>query len=111
MPNRLQLISLFAAGLALRLPILALNPSTPLTEYFHQSWERPDGLPGMVSAIVQSTDGYLWLGTQHGVVRFDGTRFTIFSPENTPGLKGTWVQALLADQIAGVWVATYDGGV
>lgn len=108
---RLQIIFVFATGVALRLPIVALDPSTPLTEYFHQSWERPDGLPGMVSAIVQSTDGYLWLGTQHGVVRFDGTRFTIFNPENTPGLKGAWVEALLADQKAGVWVATYDGGV
>src|SRR5208283_3450943 len=54
---------------------LALDPSLDISQYAHRAWTDRDGLlPGAVYAITQTPDGYLWLGTQSGVVRFDGVR-------------------------------------
>ena len=51
-------------------------------------WRADDGLPqGTVTSIVQTRDGYLWLGTQYGLVRFDGVNFKIFNENNTPAIK------------------------
>src|SRR5580658_7506848 len=56
-------------------PTLALNPSLDISQYAHTSWTFRNGfLNGAVYAIAQTPDGYLWLGTQSGVVRFDGVR-------------------------------------
>src|SRR5882672_8478845 len=53
-------------------------------------WETDDGLPqNSVISMTQTRDGYLWLGTLNGLVRFDGIRFTVFDENNTPGLKSS----------------------
>lgn len=53
-----------------------------------QSWGTDDGLPqNHATAIAQTRDGYLWLGSYNGVARFDGVRFTVFDSINTPGLR------------------------
>jgi ligand-binding sensor domain-containing protein len=54
---------------------LALNPSVDVSQYAHTAWTYRDGfVQGGVNAIAQTPDGYLWLATQSGVVRFDGVR-------------------------------------
>ena len=56
-------------------PVFALNPSLDISQYAHTAWTFRNGfLNGAVYAIAQTADGYLWLGTQSGVVRFDGVR-------------------------------------
>lgn len=58
---------------------LALDPAKNLTQYNCQSWTRQSGLPAnSVNAITQTKDGYLWFGTQKGLVRFDGREFRLF---------------------------------
>ena len=50
-----------------------------------ENWTVADGLPiNTITALVQTRDGYLWLGTNDGVVRFDGVRFTVYNAGNTP---------------------------
>ena len=52
-----------------------------------RKWQMEEGLPNnMVTALAQTPDGYLWIGTYNGLVRFDGVRFVVFDPANTPAL-------------------------
>ena len=71
-----------------------------------------DGLPqDNVVSIAQTPDGYLWLGTEEGLARFDGLRFTIFDKSNTPELKSNDIYALLVDRTGNLWIGTGGGGV
>jgi signal transduction histidine kinase len=73
-------------------------------------WTAEDGLPhNRVQAIAQTPDGYLWLGTHHGLVRFDGVRFVTFAPENMPGLASGAVSALAVAPDGALWLTTTDG--
>ena len=75
-------------------------------------WQRDQGLPQTtVPAIVQTHDGYLWVGTELGVARFDGLRFTVFDKSNTPELKSNVVDALLEDRQGNLWIGTLGGGL
>ena len=100
--------------LALLVPraTLALDPAKAITQFTHSVWLMEDGLPqNSIRAIAQTTDGYLWLATQAGLVRFDGVRFTVFSTANTPALTNSNVMALLAAQDGSLWIGTYGGGL
>ena len=91
---------------------LALDPAKALTQFTHSSWLMEDGLPqNSIKAIAQTTDGYLWLATQAGIVRFDGVRFTVFNPANAPALTNSNVMALLAARDGSLWIGTYGGGL
>ena len=60
-------------------------------------------------AIAQTRDGYVWLGTEEGLARFDGVHFTIFNSANTPELKSDSIRALLVDGRGGLWIGTMSG--
>ena len=84
----------------------------PVPEYVREHWTVADGLPiNTVTAVVQTRDGYLWLGTNDGVVRFDGVRFTVFNAGNTPGLPSNRVSSLLEDRAGALWIMTEQGHV
>lgn len=83
-------------------PAPALDPSKRITQYMHQVWSTKNGLPeNNVEAIVQTDDGFLWLGTQKGLARFDGTRFSIVDHRQ--------VWALTRGHDGGLWVGTTNG--
>src|SRR3982074_3301308 len=91
-------------------PALALDPNKAITQYGHAVWNAENGLPqNSVNAIVQTRDGYLWLGTYEGLARFDGVKFTVFNKRSTPALKNTAVRALCEDAAGNLWVGTEDG--
>lgn len=78
--------------------------------YLLRTWGTEDGLPeNSATAIVQTQDGYLWFGTFNGLVRFNGDRFTVFNPANTPQLPSAGIVNLHADQRDRLWVSTYAG--
>ncbi len=89
-----------------------LDPHKPISQYMRDSWSIDQGLPqSSVLAIAQGRDGYLWLGTEAGLVRFDGATFTTFTSANTAnGLSDNYVNALLVDRDT-VWAGTWVGGV
>ena len=61
---------------------LVLDPDKALTQYVQHVWNSDDGLPqNTVRALTQTQDGYLWLGTEEGLARFDGIRFTVAGSE------------------------------
>ena len=88
----------------------ALDPNRSLSEFGHQAWTTENGLPqNTVQAIVQTQDGYLWFGTQEGLVRFDGLNFTIFDKENTPAFKSNDIRFLQQDRQGRLWISTSYG--
>jgi signal transduction histidine kinase/ligand-binding sensor domain-containing protein len=90
----------------------SLDPSRDLSQYVRQNWTSETGLPqSSVQAIAQTADGYLWIGTESGLVRFDGVRFTLFNKKNTPALFSEQVTALLVDRRQNLWVGTHGGGI
>lgn len=75
-----------------------------------RNWDLDDGLPSArINAVVRTSDGYLWLATQKGVVRFDGTHFVVFDTSNTPGMRDDRASCLLLDRRGDLWVGTYGG--
>ncbi len=93
-------------------PGQTLTPRKLLGEYVQFIWQDQHGLPqNTVNTIVRTRDGYLWLGTVDGVVRFDGVRFTAFDPINTPEIGAGGVRALLEDRAGDLWIATDGGGL
>jgi len=93
---------------ATRVP--ALDPNRSLNEFGHQAWLTENGLPqNTVQAIVQTQDGYLWIGTQEGLARFDGLNFAVFDKENTPAFKSNDIRALHEDKQGRLWISTSYG--
>ncbi len=88
---------------------LALDPGKPFRDYVSDTWDMSDGLPQTsVQAITQDSAGYLWFGTQGGLARFDGVRFTRYSQQELPELASP-VQALQADADGRIWIGTSQG--
>lgn len=90
----------------------ALDPRKAITQYPLDHWRTRDGLPlNSVRAFLQRRDGYLWLGTQEGLARFNGLRFTRIAIEHPAGERFPDVRSLLEDRGADLWVGTYGSGV
>jgi PAS domain S-box-containing protein len=112
-PDRIAAIA--AVIIFLFLPALAdasLDLSKAITQYIHDVWQTESGLPqDSVLAITQTRDGYLWLGTEDGLARFDGVRFSIFDKSNTRELGMNTIAALLQDRAGNLWIGTNGGGL
>jgi ligand-binding sensor domain-containing protein/signal transduction histidine kinase len=96
--------------LVFALSALALNPAYQISQYAHTSWTQDKGIMA-VRRIKQAPDGYLWLATRTGLVRFDGVRITTFKAGSEPGLESSTIQDLLFDPDGSIWVATLGGGL
>jgi ligand-binding sensor domain-containing protein/signal transduction histidine kinase len=96
----------------LLLLVVLVENAMPATDYRFDTWQTDDGLPqGTVTSIVQTPDGYLWLGTQNGLVRFDGVSFRVFNEDNTPAIKNNRIVQLFVDHAGTLWIGTEQGGL
>ena len=83
----------------------ALDPSLDISQYGHTSWKTRDGLiKGGISGVAQTPDGYLWLGTDFGLVRFDGVRTVPWQPSGNQHLPPGTIFSLLAGQDGALWI-------
>ena len=82
-----------------------------LDQFQHQSWRAREGAPAEITALAQTKDGYLWLGTSSGLHRFDGVRFESLEQAMNISLLSDDVCALLASSDGGLWVGYRFGGV
>jgi ligand-binding sensor domain-containing protein/signal transduction histidine kinase len=88
----------------------ALEPTTPLANYGRQTWVMENGLPqNTVQALAQTRDGFIWLGTEAGLVRFDGNSFVLFDQNSKPALPGNDIRCLLAASDGALWIGTREG--
>lgn len=110
---------MLAVGVGLSDPSTTPVPATPSASsaslaraFAIDTWETDDGLPrNVVIALTQTEDGYLWLGTLNGLVRFDGVQFEVFDEGNTPGLESGPVVSLFEDDAQRLWLGTETAGV
>jgi len=89
---------------------IILDPDQVARKYVQHSWQKKDGLPdNQVQALLQTRDGYLWVGTHRGLARFDGLKFTVFDHLNTPEMPDDNCRSLAEDLEGNLWIATDDG--
>ncbi|HEX4809966.1 MAG TPA: two-component regulator propeller domain-containing protein [Bryobacteraceae bacterium] len=93
---------------AMAMRAASVGPATQ--EFARQTWQSENGLPqNTVQAILQSRDGYMWVGTEGGLARFDGVRFLVYNTRSTPELKSNNIRGLLQMDDGALWIATADG--
>jgi two-component system sensor histidine kinase/response regulator len=91
-------------------PVFALDPNRTIGQYNRDVWQTREGLPhSHVQAIAQTRDGYIWFGTEEGLVRFDGARFTVFDKTNTEAIRVNSIWSLHEDRNGYLWIGTPAG--
>src|SRR6185436_2787041 len=88
-------------------PALALEPKERITQYRHTAWRvQEDAFESSANAVAQTADGYIWIATDTGLVRFDGVRFRPWTPPADNRLAGTAIVSLLAASDGTLWIGT-----
>ena len=89
---------------------LALNPALDVSQYAHTAWKVSDGFAkGNVTCVAQTLDGYLWLGTEFGLLRFDGVTAVDWKPPSGQVLPSGYVRSLLVARDGTLWIGTLAG--
>src|ERR1700759_231177 len=87
----------------------ALNPDVPLAHFVVETWGTEKGLPELaVEPLLETSDGYLWIGTQEGLARFDGAQMTVVDRSNTPSMTSDFIETLTPDAQANRSTGTPD---
>jgi signal transduction histidine kinase/ligand-binding sensor domain-containing protein len=99
-----------AVAMACCLPARALDPSLEVSQYAHTAWKVRDGFTkGGIFAMAQGPDGYLWLATEFGLVRFDGVRAVPWQPPVGQRLPSNFITSLLFARDGTLWIGTHGG--
>jgi len=92
--------------------LYALDPHKLITQYNLRVYKAKDGLPmNSVKKLFQDSKGYIWIGTQEGLARFDGVQFKLYDKAAYPGLKSNFIWDIAEDFSGNLWLATQGGGV
>jgi PAS domain S-box-containing protein len=99
-----------AATLVAATAAFALDRTAQPANYTAAHWNAEDGLPhNSVKHLLQTSDGYLWIGTNQGLARFDGLTFTVFRYPTSPGLPNNQITSLLETRDGSLWIGTANG--
>src|ERR1700761_9856603 len=98
-PRTPNVSCIWAAAVLCALPALALDPGKTLTQDAHRIWGQEEGLfQPTIYSILQTRDGFVWLGTQDRLIRFDGMHFREFRDTESASLHRSLIRALLEDR-------------
>ena len=90
--------------------VAGLSPARKISQYGHNIWRIQDGyLPAPAEALAQTADGYLWIGTAAGLVRFDGVRFLPWASPKGEKLTSDQIHSLLGTSDGSLWIGTAKG--
>lgn len=89
----------------------ALDRDRSITQFNYTFWSEKDGAPSEISALAQTKDGYLWIGSRRGLFRFDGVKFEEYQPQPGVELPSHSVYALMATPDGGLWIAFEPNGL
>lgn len=107
--TRILAMALWAMFLGALNSLLALDPHKELTQYSASVWTQQQGLPqDAIRAITQTTDGYLWIGTDEGLARFDGYEFVFFNHDRGAPMSSS-ISALAAGKDGSLWIGSRSG--
>lgn len=107
-----KLLPIFFALAAVVQPLMALNPESSLSQYGHTVWRVQDGaLSASATAFAQTSDGYIWIGTQNGLYRFDGVSFLAWNPPSGQRYPNgvASISSLYAARDGSLWIGTGAG--
>jgi ligand-binding sensor domain-containing protein/signal transduction histidine kinase len=108
--SHLAFLSAAMLFLATTLNLRALDPAEQPSNYIIAHWGTEEGLPhNVVRCLFQTRDGYLWIGTQQGLVRFDGLTFTVFNQHNTSALPDNLITCFAETSEGSLWIGTSGG--
>lgn len=114
-PNLVRWLFFLALGLYFTFPPGFARAAGALAfplDFTSHTWTKQQGLPDdSVTSVLQTRDGYLWVGTSGGLARFDGVKFTIISPPNWKSNAPVAITALCEDSAGRLWVGTQDHGL
>lgn len=91
--------------------VSALDRNRAINQFHHTAWVAKDGAPSQISALAQTTDGYLWIGSALGLFRFDGVQFEQYSPPDGTTLPSRNIYALSATPDGGLWISFRPSGL
>ncbi len=101
---------LICAGVAAATRAGALDPQKAISQYIQTVWTTETGLPQTsIYTIAQTRDGYLWVGTELGLARFDGMRFVVYNRRNTEALPTDYIAKLMGARDGSLWIGTDSG--
>src|SRR5215813_4450267 len=92
-------------------PAFSLDRDRSISQFYYTYWNEKEGAPGPISALAQTEDGYLWIGSEQGLFRFDGVRFEEYKPQPGVQLPSYTVYALMPTPDGGLWVAFSPTGL
>ena len=92
-------------------PVFSLDRDRNVAQLYHTSWSEKNGAPSQISALAQTVDGYLWIGSARGLFRFDGVRFEEYKPQPGVELPSHSIYSLMATPDGGLWIAFEPNGL
>jgi signal transduction histidine kinase/ligand-binding sensor domain-containing protein len=88
----------------------ALDPARKVTQYAIRTWTTDQGLPqGWISTLLQTRDGFMWVGTKGGLARFDGVQFQVFKSSTPHSIPNDTIDSLSEDTGGNLWIGTPGG--
>ena len=110
-PNGARTLALFAIFFVFSVGwIVALDPTSHISQYGHSVWRLQDGYFGSAPRrVAQTTDGYIWVGTGNGLFKFDGVRFIRWAAQSGEELPSLSIRGLLGARDGSLWIATDAG--
>lgn len=102
----------FSLALALSNDVaLAISRDRTIAQFHHTTWTAKDGAPSQISALAQTNDGFLWIGSALGLFRFDGVRFEHYAPPDGQALPSHNIYTLMPTSDGGLWVSFRPSGL
>ena len=108
-PAQVLLVCLW--GLLFYIPVSGLDRDRTIAQFYHTAWTAKDGAPSQITALAQTADGYLWIGSERGLFRFDGVQFEPYAPPAGINLPSHNIYSLMATPDGGLWISFNPSGL